>query len=213
VDTHAIQNIAWAFDIPKTVLTADSANRATADTEYRTFVDHTLVPRCKYYESVLNPYLAEFNQRIEFAPEELPELQVDESDRSDSLGKLVTAGIPLRAALDILGYDLSEEAEAELDKAEREKEENKKKMEKQLEEKPDPNNPNGQDPSQAQDETKADLDKWFRKAMKKLKMGESPVVPFESTAIPANLQASIGEGLKSAKTEDDLKAIYGTYSR
>lgn len=115
VDDHAIRDIAWAFEVPKTLLTADSANFATAESEYRSYIDNTLVPRTKYYESELNKYLAEFEQRIEFAPEEMPEMQEDENQRAQSLSLLVQSGLPLVAALDILGYDLSEEAQAALD--------------------------------------------------------------------------------------------------
>lgn len=124
VDNHAVDNVAWAFDIPKTILTSASSNFATAATEYRSFLDYTIIPRCRYYESMLNPFLAEFGQRLEFNEQELPEMQEDEVKRADALDSLVTAGVPLEAALDILGYDISPEAQKILDKhfAEKKKE-------------------------------------------------------------------------------------------
>jgi HK97 family phage portal protein len=196
VDTHAIQQIAWAFDIPKTVLTADSANRSTADTEYATYIEDTVIPRCNYYEKVVNGYLSEFNQRIEFAPEELSVLQVDESERADSLGKLVSAGIPLRAALDILGYDLSEEAQAELDKAEDKKEAEPPAVE---EEEPE---------EEVDEEMKAELEKWMRKSLNRLKAGKAAAVEFESVKIPHEIKVAVSEALGLSETEAQVKAVF-----
>lgn len=118
VDQHAIADIAWAFDIPKTLLTSDSANFATASSEYRTFLEYTIIPRATYYETEINNLLelAGTDQHIEFAPQEMTELQEDEAIRAGSLRALTDAGVPLDAALDILGYDISEKAQASIDK-------------------------------------------------------------------------------------------------
>ena len=123
LDIHAVNNIAWAFDIPKTLLTSDSANSATAGIEYRNFLAHTISARCKFYESRLNKFLNEYGCRIEFAVQELDEMQEDETNRALSLKYLVETGIPLKAALDILGYDLSKYAMDELEEALKKKEE------------------------------------------------------------------------------------------
>lgn len=116
LDDHVATQVAHAFAIPKTVLTSQDQNFATATAEYRKFLELTVIPRCKYYQAIVNEYLIEFGQRIEFDPEELPEFQEDEASRAASLKSLVDSGVPLEAALEILGYDLSDEAQAILDK-------------------------------------------------------------------------------------------------
>ena len=123
IDNHALEQVAHAFDIPKTMLSTSSANYATAQVERRIYTEDTIVPRCKIYEQYLNAFLADVGQRIEFCPEELPEMQEDETVRAGSLKTLVDAGIPLLAAIDMLGYDLSEDAETIIQEAEKKKEE------------------------------------------------------------------------------------------
>jgi len=121
IDKHATDQIAHAFEIPKSILTAESTNYATAQVERRIYLEDTIAPRCKMFEQVLNPFLAEIGQRLEFVPEELPEAQESEAERASSLKTLVDASVPLLAALDILGYDLSEDAEKLIKDSEKEK--------------------------------------------------------------------------------------------
>lgn len=111
IDVHAEDAVAYAFDIPKSVLIGEGANRAETEAHYRSFLDTTIIPRCKYYEGILNPLLKEYGQSIEFDPEEMSEYQEEEAVRAQALLDLVNAGTPLLAAFDILGFDLSEEAQ------------------------------------------------------------------------------------------------------
>jgi HK97 family phage portal protein len=110
IDTHTENEVANAFDIQKSVLLGQGANRAETEAHYRAFLDTTIIPRCRYYERILNPLLREYGQHIEFDPEEMSEYQMEETVRAQSLVDLVNAGTPLMAAFDILGFDLSEEA-------------------------------------------------------------------------------------------------------
>jgi HK97 family phage portal protein len=208
VDDHAIKEIAWAFGIPKTVLTADSANRATAETEYGTFLSNTIIPRCSFYESVLNPFLEEYDQRIEFAPEEMSELQIDETSRAASLKGLVDAGIPLKAALDILGYDLSEEAEALIEESEKQKEERAAVVPVPPAVPQTPATEGTPPEPNAQDQTKAELDRWMRKALKSLKSGGSALVDFQTDLISEAVQTGLIASLANASTAEEVKSIF-----
>jgi SPP1 gp7 family putative phage head morphogenesis protein len=58
---------------------------------------------------------------FEFQPDQLDIMQEDEADRATSLGALTNAGIPLILAMEILGYDLTDEQWAALNAAEEEK--------------------------------------------------------------------------------------------
>jgi HK97 family phage portal protein len=210
IDNHSISQVAWAFGIPKTVLTADSANRATAETEYGTFLSNTIVPRCRFYESILNPFLEEFGQRLEFAPEEMSALQEDETARATALKALVDAGTPLVAALDILGYDLSDDAQAAIDKMLADKEKAKLIV-------PPPQAPSSAIPSSPLPAeppkpeippTKMELDRWLRKALKSLKSGGPALVEFQSEIIPEDIQTSLIGSLVNATTAEEVKSIF-----
>lgn len=200
IDKHATDQIAHAFEIPRTILTAESANYATAQIERRIYLEDTIAPRCKMFEQVFNPFLAEVGQRLEFVPEELPEAQETESDRATNLKALVDSTVPLLAALDILGYDLSDEAEKLIKESEAEKEKRREEIANRpiVAEEEDEQNP----------EMKMDLDKWLRKAVKSMKAGKSPVVEFESSYIPNEMKSEILIGLKSATTEDDVRKSF-----
>lgn len=276
IDAHVLEQVSHAFDIPKTLLSANSANYATAQVERRVYMEDTIIPRCKMFEEALNPFLAEVGQRIEFAPQELPEMQEDEKDRATSLGGLVNAGVPLRAALDILGYDLSEDAEKLIEQAEKDKMQGNKggggeqdvrsridaygtavragvvtptiedekavrstlglpevneKITGAWEEDGGVRRPitlgkppqseieegAGTQPPQLapqlppnNKQVKADLDKWFRKAISSMKAGNSPAVEFESDYVPNEMKSKILIGLREAKTECDTRKVFET---
>ena len=106
LDAHVIENVAYAFDIPKTVLTADSANFATANVEYKSFISDTIQARCKFFESTLNKWLINYGFKLEFDIQEMSVMQEDEVNRSGALKNLVDSGVPLSMAMQILGYDL-----------------------------------------------------------------------------------------------------------
>jgi HK97 family phage portal protein len=190
LDTHAIDNIAWAFNIPKTLLTANSANRSTAESEYGNFLAQTIASRCDVYQARFNKFLADFGLRCEFAIEELPEMQADEASRSTSLKSLVDAGMPLKVAMYTLGYSLNEEMQALLDK--------------ELE-KPEPTPVIAAQPEPMQEE----MAKWYRKSLKSFKNKAHAQVEFESDVIPSDVHDMIFNKLVAVTTENELKAVFG----
>jgi len=203
LDTHSIQAIAWAFDTPKTLLTSDSANFATAGSEYQNFLNLTIVPRCRFYERHLNTFLKQYGQRIKFAEEELPEMQEDEKDRSVSLKQLRDSGIPLLAALDILGYDISDDSMALIEEEVAKREAQPPPVVVQPGKTPQDNQPNQQD-----EMVKAELDKWMRKSLNAHKSHKSACVEFETDKIPAEMKSTISDSLRAAKTEEEIRASF-----
>jgi HK97 family phage portal protein len=206
LDTHAIDNIAWAFNVPKTLLTSDSATRATAETEYSNFLSQTISSRCDTYQSRMNKFLDSFNMRCEFAIEELPEMQVNETVRAGSLKNLVDSGVPLKTAMYILGYTLSDERQREMDDE----------LLKPPPALPTPTlrQPSAIDPQPAQGQPasvqpmKSELEKWYRKSLKRLKDSKPAQVEFISDKIPSDLYGEIWKKLEVVKTEDELKSIF-----
>lgn len=103
---RVITKISATLGVPRTMLEASAANYATADSDRQSFWRETIVPRLSLYTHVINDQLlAPLNYRVEFHPDELDVMQADEAARADSVLKLVQAGVPLRGAMEILGYD------------------------------------------------------------------------------------------------------------
>jgi HK97 family phage portal protein len=103
---RVITKISATLGVPRTMLEASAANYATADSDRQSFWRETIVPRLSLYTHVINDQLlAPLNYHIEFHPDELDVMQADEAARADSVLKLVQAGVPLRGAMEILGYD------------------------------------------------------------------------------------------------------------
>ena len=99
------REIAAAFGIPLSLLTSDSANYATAQSDMRLFYENTIKARLMMYEAALNEQvLGAMGLHIKFTPEALSIYQEDEAERSGALLNLVNAGIPLNNAMLILGY-------------------------------------------------------------------------------------------------------------
>ena len=99
------REIAAAFGIPLSLLTSDSANYATAQSDMRLFYENTIKARLMMYEAALNEQvLGAMGLHIKFTPEALSIYQEDEAERSGALLNLVNAGIPLSNAMLILGY-------------------------------------------------------------------------------------------------------------
>lgn len=103
---RVITSISMTLGVPRTMLEASAANYATADSDRQSFWRETIVPRLSLYTHVINDQLlGPLNYKIEFHPDELDVMQADEAARADSVLKLVQAGVPLKGAMEILGYD------------------------------------------------------------------------------------------------------------
>jgi HK97 family phage portal protein len=108
---RVITSVGMAYGVPRTMLEASAANYATAESDRQSFWRETIIPRLSLYEAVLNAQVfAPLGWEISFTPEMLDVMQVDEASRAGSLLQLVQAGVPLRGAMTILGYDQIEEA-------------------------------------------------------------------------------------------------------
>jgi HK97 family phage portal protein len=108
---RAITAVSMTLGVPRTMLEASAANFATADSDRQSFWRETIIPRLSLYEQVINDQLLyALNYEMQFNPEALDVMQADEANRAGSLLQLVQAGVPLRGAMKILGYDQIEEA-------------------------------------------------------------------------------------------------------
>jgi HK97 family phage portal protein len=208
--SQAIDAVSWAFDVPRTMLTADAANYATATSDFNGFLTQTIIPRAKYVERNVNTFLedAGTDYRVEFAPEEMTELQEDENLRATAFASYVTGGMDRRVAVAVLGIDIPEsvmpiweEQGAASDQARN-----------QLPPSTQPatvapgaqTSPSGDTPTPV----KAELDRWERKALKRLKQKGKAACEFESDDIPATLAASILGALETLTEAGAVKAVF-----
>ena len=103
--------VSMTLGVPRTMLEASAANYATADSDRQSFWRETVIPRLSLHQQVINAQLLEvLGYELHFTPESLDVMQTDEASRAGSLLQLVQAGVPLRGAMKILGYDQIEEA-------------------------------------------------------------------------------------------------------
>ena len=183
----AKDNIAMAFGIKQTMLDSEAANYATAQEDRLSFYEDTIKPRARIFEDALNEQLlARDGLRIEFRFNELDIFQEDENDRADLLNKLTTAGLPIEVALQLAGYELTDEQAAMLNA-----------HQEQMDERRD----NEYSPDVVE------LRKWQKMAEKRVKEGKE-LREFETSVIEPSLHGAISGALENAKTVSDVKKVF-----
>ncbi len=212
------QDVAMALGIPQAILFANSANYATAQSDKKNFYDMTIVPRCEQIAEVLNDQILDaMGYSIWPSPESLEIYQEDEKDRAQALSSLVGATVPLLMAMDLLGYDLTDEQRKELEEAEAKKEEQAEQMQEQLQQQPQPGEeqpPEDEKPAPFQKKSvddpdaQAELKRWRRSCFEALRKGKPLPVDWQADDIPPERAAQIAEALKAATDGDGIKAAF-----
>jgi HK97 family phage portal protein len=187
LDKIAKDNIAMAFGIKQTLLDSEAANYATAQEDRLSFYEDTIKPRARLFEDALNEQLlARDELRIEFRFNEMDIFQEDESDRAELLNKLTMAGLPIEVALELAGYELTEDQSAVLES-----------HQAQLDERID----SGVTPQIDE------LRKWQKFAEKRIKDGKD-LREFESSVIEPSLHGAISGALEGVKTVEEVKHVF-----
>lgn len=193
------EDVATALGIPHSLLFSNAANYATAREDTRHFIQRTVVPECEMIAEVVNKQLlVRDGLTLVFSPDQLDEMQEDEAQRATSLKALTDAKVPLKLAMEILGYDLTEEQWAELEEAAEEPE--PQPVPPQLQpftggQAPEAENMEEPGPDEA---AMGELRKWQRKAAKRGKP-----VDFESGVLSPAWQAVI-----KARMETDFSSTF-----
>jgi len=191
----AKDNISMAFGIRQTMLDSTAANYATAQEDRLAFYEDTIKPRARLFADTLNTQLlARDGLRIEFKFGEMDLFQKDENDRADLLGKLSSAGLPIEVALQLAGYELSDEQTAML-AAHQEQLDEREDAEVEL---PEANEPEVNE-----------LRKWQKMAEKRVKDGKE-MREFESALIDPALHGAISGALESVKTVEEVKHLFNS---
>ena len=179
----ALHNISLAFGIPQTML-EDAANYATATEHRMSFWQDTIRPAGEAIAAVITEQLFGGKYLAKFEFDTLDIFQEDEAQRSGSLLNLINAGLPTIVALDLLGYELSEEQRALIESVEEEA------------------------PDKTENVVEEEMAKWMRKAIKAHKAGKSADVEFITDKIPEIDQARIHVALAGAKSLSDIESAF-----
>jgi HK97 family phage portal protein len=211
---QALAEIAWAFGLSKTML-EDAANFATAGVHDIQYWQNTIRPRCPKFQDVINnQFLKGTDIRVEFTPDELDVFQEDEAQRATSLQSLVNSKIPLRLAMEILGYDLTEEQWAMLAEDERRRQETAERIQGQIQAGQQDQGQQEADRLQQQRDMadrqrEEDLRKWQRLVLRRLSEGKAhKVTEFKSPNIPASLHAALSARLEGIQDESAVRAVF-----
>jgi HK97 family phage portal protein len=203
------EDIAVALGVPMSILFSNAANYATSQQDEINFLNKTIIPDCDFIASILNEQLfTPLGLHFEFMPDTLDAMQEDEANRAASLVQLTNAGIPLLMAMDLLGYEMTDEQRAELEKAEVEKEQRAEEMAQQLASAPESEEETEEEPENISNDVYNDLKTWKRLASKAVKKGDPADFEFVTTIIPPPMYQTIITALGNAKTEADVAEAF-----
>ncbi len=217
--------IATALGIPHSVLFSTAASGlgggGVAEQDDVHFYNKTVKPQCLFIQSTMNSQLfLPLGYSLRFHPEELDIFQEDENQRANSVTSLTTAlENPLaEVAMDILGYEISEENMEKLRAYWA-----SKRTVVTVPELPPAGEGDQVDAREAQelpademmlpDEALGELRAWRRKVVKRAKSGKGCSCHFESRSIPPSLQGAVSGALEMAASVDDVNAIFDSVWR
>lgn len=194
--------------VPLSKVLSDAANYATATQDDMGFYRDTIIPECKLIARSMNKQLfTEFGYRLQFKPDTMDIFQTDEAERAQSVQSYVSAGMKLSIAAEILGVELPKGVEYE-----------------DLDPEPQPivvvapdgttttqePAPLADSPAEQMQAKRADyLDKWRRKAAKRIERGQSALCEFDSDGWLSPLEiAYIRSRLTVATSKEDVEAAF-----
>ena len=109
-----IADIAMSVGMPLSLLLSNSANYATAATEYKSWYENALAPWCSFMaEEMTDKLFKPLGLRFEFRPEMTDPGQEDEVARAGAYSTYVNAGMKPSVAAQVVGIELPEGIEFE----------------------------------------------------------------------------------------------------
>lgn len=115
LNERKILDIVTAFEIFPSLILPNASNYATALSDRKEFFSSIMNPRVRSFAKEVNDqWLNLYGYNLSFLPEKLPVMRVDENIRSQSLMNMINAGFDILTAVEILGYDLTDEQKARL---------------------------------------------------------------------------------------------------
>lgn len=205
--------IATAIGIPYSMLFSSSVTGmgggGIASEDKLTFYESTIVPECRFIESVLNPQVfVPAGYRIRFNEETLDVFQEDEAQRAEALTMVQQALSDPESFLiasQILGYEFSPEIEQAIQSLIVKKDERRERMEQIQPQPPQFISGNGNMSREEQQELRS----WQKWAVKQIEQKGEIQRDFEAFHVSPVLAGALNGSLNEAKTVDDVKNIFG----
>jgi hypothetical protein len=194
---QSIENIALASGIPLSLLLANSANYATAETEYAEWYRDSITPWAKWMVSKISDQM---KVKLEVRSEQSEPDQEAEVERAQAFQTYATAlqGHPqaLSIAAQIVGIDLPAGVEYDM-----------------LDKKPEPVvEPAIESDTDTDDELTAkawdELDTWRKKAVRLAKRGKPVTFEFVTEHLPQDTADLIRKRLQFAGTPEEVKSAF-----
>lgn len=208
-------DIAAALGIPYSVLFSNASNRATAEQDDLHLYTKTILPECHFIEAVLNEQVFKpMGYMFKFMPQSMELFQKSETERAESLTKLIEAlqsPEEFLLASSILGYDITPDILAKIEASIAEKKAEKERMAEVMAQPAAPapvREEEREEPPPPPNARSLDLEKWRTKAVRRLKRGDSPACQFASDHIDPVTSSAIYAQLEGAKSENDVKAVF-----
>lgn len=216
IKRESSESIAKSFGIPSAMFMSDNAFASEFDALTRQwYMTSRFRSIYQCVEGVFNTQLLkQYKLKWTFHLDELDIFQEDESARAASLSSLVSA-IDVnpkiaKLGMDILGYDMTEEESASLDKIIADKKADKEKVNEQMD-KPKQEVPDMQEPNPAvnlsTDEIK-DLALWHTKSIAWFKKGKVGFVDWENKNLREEVAAPIRVKLVAANSEESITKAF-----
>lgn len=209
------EEIATTLGIPHSMVFSNAANFATAQTDQQNFYESTILPECDIISEALNEQLfEELGFQFQFQPEKMDIFQEDEQNRAKSLLDYVNAGMKLSVAANILGVELPNEMQyIDLDSepvaVQTQTTQNNNQQQDTTQ--PDQGSQQVDQPvtaAQVKALRKADLEKWQRKAQKRVDSGKPALCDFESDWLSELEVSFIKSKLESVSSKSALNTIF-----
>jgi len=211
IHNEKLADVAMAAGMPLSIILANSANYATAQTEYIVWFRDSVIPWANFMQDEINDKL--FNPlglRFEFRPEMSDKGQEEEAKRAGAYRAYVASGMKPSIAAQVVGIDLPADIEYEdLDDV-------------FVPPAPQPVNET-EIPIEKAEEPEAEIEKsvtlltidqlrelehWQDLAFRKLKQGKSLAFPWVSKTLPEEVASVIRDRLPGCKTTAEIERAF-----
>ena len=209
--SEKLADVAMAAGMPLSIILANSANYATAQTEYLVWFRDSVVPWTNYMQDELNDKLFKpLGLHFEFRPEMSDKGQEEERQRAGAYRAYVASGMKPSIAAQVVGIDLPPDIEyEELDDVfvpPQPQPVNETEIPIEKEELPKP--VDEKSVTLLTIEQLRELEHWQDLAFRKLKQGKSLAFPWVSKTLPEEVASVIRDRLPACKSQADIERAF-----
>ena len=206
-----LSDVAMAAGMPLSIILANSANYATAQTEYLVWFRDSVIPWANFMQDEINDKLfTPLGLRFEFRPEMSDKGQEEEAKRAGAYRAYVAAGMKPSIAAQVVGIDLPADIKYEdLDDVfvpPTPQPVNKEEVPIEDVEEPEVEEPKSV--TLLTIDQLRELEHWQDLAFRKLKQGKSLAFPWVSKTLPEEVASVIRERLPGCKTTAEIERAF-----